>query len=87
MTVDEVQAAGRPVIASSSGGVLETVRDGHTGLLVRVGDIDALADAMRDVAGHPWNRAAIVANAYMFDSRHFRSRIRDETDDVPGNRM
>ncbi len=67
--------------------MLETMRDGHTGPLVPARAIDPLADAVWDVAGRPWNRSAIVANADLLDSRHVRSRIRDEIDDVAGNRM
>ena len=40
---------GVPVIASDTGGLSETVDDGVSGLLVRAGDEDALADAMLDI--------------------------------------
>lgn len=42
----EAMAAGRPVVASSVGPIPEVVLDGQTGLLVRPGDSDALADAV-----------------------------------------
>lgn len=42
----EPQAMGRPVIASSHGGVTETVLDGATGWLVPPGEADAWADAL-----------------------------------------
>ena len=45
--VVEALAAGTPVLATSTGGVAEVVRDGENGLLVPVGDADALAEAIR----------------------------------------
>jgi glycosyltransferase involved in cell wall biosynthesis len=46
----EALAAGRPVVASASGGLPEMVRDGETGLLVPPGDAAALAKALRRLA-------------------------------------
>jgi glycosyltransferase involved in cell wall biosynthesis len=45
-TVVEALAVGTPVIATSTGGVAEVVRDGENGLLVPVGDAAALAAAI-----------------------------------------
>jgi glycosyltransferase involved in cell wall biosynthesis len=42
----EAMAAGRPVVASSVGGILEVVRHERTGLLVQPGDSRQLADAL-----------------------------------------
>jgi glycosyltransferase involved in cell wall biosynthesis len=42
----EAMAAGCPVIASATGGLLDIVVDGETGLLVPAGDAMALRDAM-----------------------------------------
>jgi len=42
----EAQAAGRPVVASRATGVVDVVRDGETGLLFPIGDVDALATAL-----------------------------------------
>lgn len=43
----EAGAAGRPTLATAAGGSGEIVRDGETGLLVPVGDRDALTVALR----------------------------------------
>jgi glycosyltransferase involved in cell wall biosynthesis len=46
LTVIEANACGTPVVASRSPGLVESVRDGETGLLVSHGDLDALADGL-----------------------------------------
>jgi glycosyltransferase involved in cell wall biosynthesis len=46
LTVIEANACGTPVVASRSPGLIESVRDGETGLLVDHGDPVALADAL-----------------------------------------
>ena len=43
----EAQAMGRPVVATAHGGSLETVVNGETGWLVPVGDLDAMAQAIK----------------------------------------
>jgi glycosyltransferase involved in cell wall biosynthesis len=43
----EAMAAGRPVVASAVGGLIDTVVDGHTGLLVPPRDPGALAQVIR----------------------------------------
>jgi glycosyltransferase involved in cell wall biosynthesis len=49
----EAAASGTPVIASNSPGIRESVRDGETGFLVPHGDVEAMAAAMRRIAGSP----------------------------------
>ncbi len=44
----EAMAVGKPVIASSSGGLAETVRHGETGWLVPPDDVSALANALQN---------------------------------------
>jgi glycosyltransferase involved in cell wall biosynthesis len=53
MVALEAMERGRPVIASAVGGLPEIVEDGVTGLLVPSGDAEALASAIRAVAGDP----------------------------------
>jgi glycosyltransferase involved in cell wall biosynthesis len=67
LSVLEAMAAGRPVVASATGGLPELVVDGRTGFLVPVGAVDALVDRigtlladenLRTRMGHAgWQRA------------------------------
>jgi glycosyltransferase involved in cell wall biosynthesis len=68
----EAQAAGRPVVAVSQGGVRETVIDGVTGVLVAGEDAAALAEPLRDADFDRFDPAAIRANAERFSARSFR---------------
>lgn len=53
MTVLEAMASGRPVVAAAHGGVLETVLDGETGVLVPPMDAVALARAINMLLSDP----------------------------------
>jgi glycosyltransferase involved in cell wall biosynthesis len=55
----EAMACGRPVVASSSGGIVESVRNGVTGWLVAPGDPEALAGKVVDLLGEPDRAAAM----------------------------
>ena len=54
----EAMAAGVPVVGSAVGGMVESVRDGETGLLVPRGDAGALAGALRRLIADADLRAA-----------------------------
>ena len=66
----EAQAAGRPAIAPSRGGALETVRDGVTGKLWD-GRAQELARAVAEFDDTAVDPAACVANARRFDTSVF----------------
>lgn len=56
----EAMAVGRPVIASGTGGLVETVVDGDDGILVPPGDPHALADALRRLPLPPPKASAVA---------------------------
>lgn len=80
MTVLEASGAGLPVIATRCGGPEEIIEDGVTGLLVPVGDIDAMAEAMQKLLLDS-NRAADMGAASRlrvterFSAEEFRRNI------------
>jgi glycosyltransferase involved in cell wall biosynthesis len=49
----EGMLARKPVVATAAGGAAEIVRDGSTGVLVRPGDAEALAKALRRLLADP----------------------------------
>ena len=51
LAVLEAMAAGKAIVATSTGGVTELVRHGKEGLLVAPGDVDGLARRMLQLAG------------------------------------
>lgn len=55
----EAQAAGRPVVASATGGVSDWLSDGVNGMLVRPGDAADLARALRELLADPSRQAAM----------------------------
>jgi glycosyltransferase involved in cell wall biosynthesis len=62
-TVVEALAVGTPVLATTTGGVSEVVKDGVNGLLVPSRDVDALAGAIRSYVGDAELRERLRANA------------------------
>lgn len=71
----EAQAAGRPVIAAAAGGALETVRDGETGRLVRLDDVEAFRAAIESIDALDFDPGRAVRNAERFSVEAFRTRI------------
>ncbi len=77
MTAVEVQAAGVPVVAYGSGGALDNVQDGLTGLLIGVQDTTEFARAICVAARSDWDIAAMRAHARNFSLEQFGSKLRD----------
>jgi glycosyltransferase involved in cell wall biosynthesis len=63
LKIYEYMAAGLPVVASRVGQVAEAIRDGETGLLCPPGDAGAIAGALTRLAGDPWLRVRLGAEA------------------------
>lgn len=74
--VIEAQAMGRPVIASSAGGIAEPLIPNETGWVVPVGDADALAKALRQVLALDTHERTLLAEAAI---KHARANFALET--------
>jgi len=75
----EAMACGRPVIAYGKGGVLDTVRDGVTGILFPEQSVESLLAAINDYESRPEAFApdTIRAHAQHFSKEVFRQRLRE----------
>ena len=73
----EAQAAGRPVIALSAGGALDTVVDGFNGVLFRPQSPDGLIAAIRRFETLEFSGAAIAESAAKFSRGRFECEIRE----------
>ncbi len=76
----EAAACATPVVASNSPGIRESVRDGHTGFLVRHGDVPAMAAAMRRLAESPALVARLGAEAHEFAKGFTWENAADQTE-------
>ncbi|MDD2731438.1 MAG: glycosyltransferase, partial [Candidatus Portnoybacteria bacterium] len=74
----EAQAFGRPVIAYASGGALETVRDGVTGVFFKQATAEALVSAVERFEGleSSFDPTEIRRNALRFDKAIFEADLR-----------
>lgn len=77
-TIQEALASGVPVVAPNSGGPVDLVDQGVTGLLVPPGDGDALAAAVADLAGDADRRRAYGLAARVAVSRRSWAAVGDE---------
>jgi len=66
ITLAEAMAHARPIVASAVGGIADAVKDNETGLLVRPGDPEALAEALVKVLCDSALAARLGANARRF---------------------
>lgn len=80
ITPVESMASGRPVIAFGSGGALETVINGKTGVHFDEQSWEALADTVIHFKLDQFNPQEIRHHAEQFDVPHFKKRITDFID-------
>jgi glycosyltransferase involved in cell wall biosynthesis len=79
----ESLAAGRPVVATRAGGTATVVREGESGYLLDVGDIDGLARRLVALARNPQLRTRLgAAGAADVRARFATSRMADELERV-----
>jgi glycosyltransferase involved in cell wall biosynthesis len=81
VSVIEALAASRPAVATRVGGVPDVIREGIDGFLVDVGDTDALADRLAELASNPGLRARMGADgrAHVLP-RYAVTRLVDDVD-------
>jgi len=72
----ESMASGTPVLAYRSGGALETVRDGKTGLFFDTPTPESLLLAIRHATEHDWNPTRLRAHAEQWSQAKFEEKIR-----------
>jgi glycosyltransferase involved in cell wall biosynthesis len=75
MSMLEAMAAGRAVVASSVGGIPETIVDGDNGLLVPPRDEAALAAALEQVLGDETLRARLARHARVTIEQHYSTEV------------
>jgi glycosyltransferase involved in cell wall biosynthesis len=71
----EANASGRPVIAYAGGGALDTVIDGHTGILFERQEVECLIAAVRRAEATAWDSDELRAHARKFDRKVFREQL------------
>ncbi|MFZ5807159.1 MAG: glycosyltransferase [Verrucomicrobiota bacterium] len=78
ITAVEAQAAGKPVIALSQGGALETLLDGKTGIFFHEQNAEALIGAIQVFENkiNEFNSLACRQNAEKFSTARFREEIK-----------
>ena len=81
-TVIEAMACGRPVVATHTGGIVDMVVNGESGLMVSPGSADALADAMWSLVGDSELRGRLAAGAYERAKSFTTSAVVDRLEDI-----
>ncbi len=76
MTLLEVNACGRPVIAYGRGGALDTVIDGETGVLAPEQSVESLTDAIVRFERESFDGSKLREHALKFSSNAFVERMR-----------
>jgi glycosyltransferase involved in cell wall biosynthesis len=71
----EAHAAGKPVVTTRATGAVDSVVNGVTGLLVPVGDGNALADALESLITNVARRAAMGAAGQQHVRDHYHTNI------------
>lgn len=82
-SIVEAMALRCPVVGSDAAAVAEVLRDGELGVVVRRGDVEALANAITGLLLNPERRAALAdAGEAEFDRRYRIEAVADATLDL-----
>ena len=77
-TVIEAMACGTPAVAFDAGGIREAVIDGETGILVRQGDRQGLADALGSIVGDTEKSSRLGAASLAHARREFDAELQTQ---------
>ncbi len=76
----EAQSAGTPVIAFASGGSIDIVEDGKTGVFFEGANAESLKSALEKFQTIEWNAKAIQKSAQRFSKQRFEREMRKFVD-------
>lgn len=82
LTPIEAMASGKPVIGLSRGGLLETVRDGSTGVLYDQPGVDSLINAVERFETMRFDPAVIRRQVRTFGLESFTARFKNAVDEM-----
>jgi glycosyltransferase involved in cell wall biosynthesis len=83
LAIVEAMAAGTPVVATRTEGAQEVVEDQKTGLIVPIGDVDRIADAVTTLLSDPERRRSMGAHAHDVAKTKFSlNRMVDEIEKI-----
>lgn len=81
LAVCEAMLSGRPIVATTVGGIPEVVRDGVEGYLIPSGSPALLADRLRILAENPSRLLLMGQRAHEFAAKHLTWRLNAESYD------
>jgi glycosyltransferase involved in cell wall biosynthesis len=81
-TVLEAMASGRPVVATTTGGIVDMIADGENGLLIPPGDEGKLSEAMSRLLNDADLRARLAAGAREHVRRFTASSVTERLEAV-----
>lgn len=74
MVLLEAMAAQKPVVATKVGAVPRVIEDGHSGLLIQPGDVNALFKAIVELLKNPQKAYHLAQHAHQKVKSHFSSK-------------
>lgn len=76
ITALEALASGTPVVSIASGGAVEIIEPGRSGVLFDRAEPDAVREAMLEAKSRDWDREALRRRAAEFNRRRFQDEFR-----------